>query len=101
MNDSIEFQVLRAVCLATVQGSLKEIAGDILREYHWHNALHQALWEALGAIPTENPEIFRQLLPAQMTRAGFPDVEWEVFFAPHTLSKEKAIALMRRMVKDG
>lgn len=99
MDQPIEIQVLRILCLGTHQGSVREIARSLLRSYPWRNALHQALWNALRAIPSENPEILRQLLPAQMTRLGFPDVEWEEIFAPHSLSKAEAIALMRRMVR--
>ena len=101
MDQSIEIQVLRILCLGTLQGPVGEIAKSLLRGYLWRNSLHQALWNALCAIPSENPEILRQLLPAQMTRLGFPDVEWEEIFAPQSVSKEEAIALMRRMVRGG
>jgi len=99
MDQLIEIMVLRVLCLGTPQGSVKETGKSLLRDYHWQNALHQVLWNAICAIPSENPEILRQLLPAQLTRLGFPDVEWEELFAPHSISREEAISLMRRMVR--
>jgi hypothetical protein len=99
MDQPIEIQVLHALCLGTRQGSVKEAGKSLLRDYRWHNALHQALWNSLCAIPSDDPEILRQLLPAQMTRLGFPDVEWEELFAPHSLAKEDAIDMMRRMIR--
>lgn len=100
MDVPTEIMALRVICLGTPEGSVKEIGKSLLRDYHWSNALHQAIWNALYSLPSENPETLRQLLPARLTRLGFPDVEWEEFFAPHSLSKDEAIALMRRMVEN-
>ena len=97
MEQQIELMILRALCLGTPQGSVKEIARSLLRDYRWHNPFHEAVWNALYSLPSENPEVLRQLLPAKLTRLGFPDVEWEEFLAPHSLSKNQAIALMRSM----
>jgi hypothetical protein len=101
MSEQIEIQVLRVLCLGTPQGSVKEAGKPLLRGYRWHNALHQAVCHALYNLPSENPEVLRQLLPAKLTRLGFPDVEWEKFFAPPSISKDEAIALIRRMVEEG
>jgi len=97
MEQQIELLTLRVLCLGTPQGSVKEIGRSLLRDYRWHNAFHEAVWNALYSLPSENPEVLRQLLPAKLTRLGFPDVEWEEFFAPHSLSQDEAMALMRRM----
>lgn len=70
----------------------------LLRSYHWQAQLHQAIFDALSSIPSDDPAILRQLLPAKLTRMGFPDVEWDEFFTPLSLSRDKAIALVRRMV---
>jgi hypothetical protein len=90
--------ILRALCLGTPQGPIKGVAMPLLGEYHWHAQLHQVIYGALAAIPTDDPAALRQLLPAKLTRMGFPDVEWEEFFAPHSLSREESIALARQML---
>jgi len=46
-------------------------------------------------MPFGSPELARQQLPARLTRAGFPDVEVEDLFRPHSLSQAAAEELMR------
>jgi hypothetical protein len=98
MNESLEFRVLTVLCSGTLQGSAREAAKSLLRDYHWHNSLHKALWDSLCGNRSGDPEILRQWLPAQMTRFGFPDVGWEELFSPNLLSEEEALSLMRRLV---
>ncbi len=97
MDESIEIRVLRVLCQGTPEGPVKDIGESLLRDYHWRSATHRTLWDALRTIPSEDINVLRQLLPAQLTRLGFPDEEWEQLFVPQTLSKEEAVAFMRRM----
>lgn len=90
--------VLRVLCLGTAQGPVKKQLSSMLRHYRWRSALHQVLFRAITDIPSDNPEILRQLLPARLTVMGFPDVEWDEFIAPHLLSKDAAITLVKQMV---
>lgn len=69
----------------------------LLRNYRWRVQLHQVIFNALASIPSDGPALLRQLLPAKLTRLGFPDVEWEEFFAPVSLSRDETIALVRRL----
>ena len=94
----LEKQVLRVLCAGTSQGSVKESLIPLLRSYRWHDQLHEVIFKALAAIPSDDPFILRQLLPSKLTRMGSPDVEWEEFFAPHPLSNEESLALVRRML---
>ena len=71
---------------------------SLLRGYRWKSTLHHAIFNAIESIPSDNSEVLRQLLPAKLTRMGFPDVEWEELFAPPSMSGEEAIALARKMV---
>lgn len=93
----LEKLALRVLCHGTPEGSVKQQLIPILREYHWQSQLHQVIFNAISECPSEKPEVFRQLLPAKLTRMGFPDVEWDEFFAPHTLSMEAVVALVERM----
>ena len=89
--------VLRVLCRGTPQGPVKEALMPLLRDYRWRAQLHQVIFSALAAIPSDDPAVLRQLLPAKLTRMGFPDIEWQGFFAPHSLSRKESIALVRRM----
>ncbi|HUZ47056.1 MAG TPA: hypothetical protein VMW54_10510 [Terriglobia bacterium] len=97
MKHSDEMMALRAFCMGAPQGSIRNVGKSLLANYRWQNVFHEAMWKALLSSPSENPQILRQLLPAKLTRLGFPDVDWEEFFAPHQMSRDDAINLMRRM----
>lgn len=94
----LEKLALRALCLGTPEGPVKETVLPMLRDYQWNFQLHQAVFNVLAAISSDNPAIIRQLLPARLTRLGFPDVEWEEFFSPLSLSKDETLAMIRHMV---
>jgi hypothetical protein len=89
---------LRLLCVGTPQGPVKEVLIPLLRGYPWQSTLHQAIFDALAAAASSDPELIRRLLPAKLTRMGFPDVEWEELFAPLSMSREESIALVRQMV---
>ena len=88
---------LKALCQGTPQGSIREAARRILAHYRWLEPLHQVVYQVVLAMPFDSAELIRQQLPARLTRAGFPDVEVEDFFEPHSLAKEVAEELMRSL----
>lgn len=97
-NLDLEKLILSVLCLGTRQGPVKETLTPLLRDYQWQAPVHQVIFNALAAIPSNDPGVLRQLLPARLTRMGFPDIEWEEFFAPRSLSSEEALDLARRML---
>jgi hypothetical protein len=97
-NLRLEELAIRVLCLGTPQGSVKEAVIPLLLNYPWQSPLHRVVFKALAAIPSNDPSILRDLLPAKLTRMGFPDLAWETFFAPHSLSRDEALALVRRML---
>jgi hypothetical protein len=52
-----------------------------LRTHHWHDPEHRVVFEALTALPGRQASELREQLPAQATRMGFPDVNWQNYFA--------------------
>jgi hypothetical protein len=94
----LEKLALRLLCAGTSQGAVGDGLIPLLRGYQWQSTLHQAVFNAIVSIPSDSPEILRQLLPAKLTRMGFPDVEWEELFAPLSMSGEEAIGLVRQLV---
>ena len=76
----IERSILRQLC-----SRASERCGSALRElaaYGWHDREHQVVYEALLKVRARDPESLRERLPAQATQMGFPDVAWEIYFAP-------------------
>jgi hypothetical protein len=93
----LEHLTLRLLCVGTPQGSLKDVLVPLLRDYRWHWQLHQIIFNAIVVIPSDDPATLRQLLPAKLTRMGFPDVEWEEIFTEPLLSTERAVEMVRQM----
>jgi hypothetical protein len=90
--------VLSALCQGTPQGQVRESARGILAHYRWREPLHQVVYQVLLAMPFDSPELARQQLPARLTRVGFPDVDVEDLFHPHSLSQAAAEELMHNLV---
>jgi hypothetical protein len=55
-----------------------------LRTHRWQDPEHRVVFEALTLLPGHHATELREQLPAQATRMGFPDVNWEEYFAVAT-----------------
>lgn len=97
-NLHLEQFTLRLLCTGTPQGPVKNVLVPLLHDYRWQRQLHQIIFNAIVAIPSDDPATLRQLLPAKLTRMGFPDIEWEEIFTPASLSSEHAVDAVRRML---
>jgi len=58
------------------------------------------LFDCLQALPLERPELIRELLPARLVRAGFPDFDLESFFQAIEVSDEEARRLCRELTES-
>ena len=97
-NLHLEKLALRLLCAGTSEGGALNALIPLLRGYAWQSTLHQVIFDAIAAAPSGDAEMLRRLLPAKLTRMGFPDVEWAEIFCPPSLSSEDGIALVRQMV---
>lgn len=52
-----------------------------LRAHRWQDPEHRVVFEALTLLPGRDATELREQLPGQATRMGFPDVNWEKYFA--------------------
>jgi hypothetical protein len=94
----LEKLALQLLCAGGSEGALQDALIPLLRDYAWRSTLHHAIFEAVRATPSNNLEVLRELLPAKLTRMGFPDVEWDEIFSPSSLSRDEAVALVRQML---
>jgi hypothetical protein len=53
-----------------------------LQRHQWQDPEHRVVFEALTFLPGRNTKELREQLPAQATRMGFPDVDWDEYFSP-------------------
>lgn len=95
---NFEVLVLRLLCAGTSQGAVRDNLVPLLSRYPWSSTLHRAIFRAIVSIPSDDPILLRQLLPAKLTRMGFPDVEWEELFVPVSMTSEEAIESVRKLL---
>jgi hypothetical protein len=86
----LEFRILRALCsrhAAFAAPGKHPVTGRAtilaqLRVHRWQDPEHRVVFEALTLLPGRQSSELREQLPAQATRMGFPDVNWDHYFAP-------------------
>jgi hypothetical protein len=81
---ALERSVLRALCTADSDSGLTiSDAKALLAKYVWRDADHRVVFESLCGLPRDlSRGQLREQLPAQATRLGFPDVDWEKYLKP-------------------
>jgi len=82
----LEREILRMLCdpRGEADGKSREQAVLRLQAHRWRDAEHRIVFEAVAKLPGRNATELRRQLPAQATRMGFPDVQWETYFASNT-----------------
>lgn len=87
--------ILQALCQGTQEGSIRETAALLLRDYVWQEPLYRVIYEVLLSIHGDNPIVIREQLPSRLTLKGFPDAPWEELFDPQDISKSEVEQLMQ------
>jgi len=72
----IERDILRELCAGQIKSQDWHSVLHRLSAYEWKDPEHKVVFDALQAIKSDDAPIRRQELPAQVTRMGFPDVDW-------------------------
>jgi len=83
VHDILDLEQLILTCLC-VSPNLRirrdEILADLAR-HNWRAPEHRVVYEALRRMPGCNSSALRAELPSAATRMGFPDVDWNAYFA--------------------
>lgn len=94
---SLERRILQALCtLEILPQGWDRLAGS-LSEYSWREPDHQVIYDALRGIRSHDATTRRDQLPAQVTRMGFPDVDWSLYFASEEMTEREIEELMRQL----
>jgi hypothetical protein len=72
----MERDILRELCAGQIESNDWRGIVNRLLVYQWRDPEHKVVFDALQAIQSDDAVTRRQELPAQVTRMGFPDVEW-------------------------
>ena len=76
---SIERQILRALCSGPARTKIDHFVHKLLN-YSWREPEHATVFQAIQSLAARGRRSWREELPAETTRMGFPDVEWRRYF---------------------
>ena len=92
-----EQQVLQAMCASPADTGIRELGLVLLSDYSFQKTSHQMVFNALKEIPTGDPAKIRALLPAHLTRKGFPDLDCGPFLASTDFPREEIKEQMKSL----
>jgi hypothetical protein len=72
----IERDILRELCAGPIESRDWHRIIHRLGTYEWKDPEHKVVFDALQAIKSDDAVTRRRELPAQVTRMGFPEVDW-------------------------
>lgn len=78
----LEIALLRALCHRDLPGKRRKTISARLAGYRFTDAIRQVVFEELAELTSLPEENLRPELAACLTRRGFPDVDFDAFFAP-------------------
>jgi hypothetical protein len=94
---SIEQRILCVLCSGAAGADADSIRD--LRNHRWMDAEHRIVFDAFSKLPHCDAKALREMLPAQATRMGFPDVDWQLYFEQSTENPEELHRLVDELLK--
>jgi len=97
---SVESEVLRRLCSSRANATIDRFICDLL-PYRWREPEHATVFEAIRALARTNGAgiVWREELPAQATRMGFPDVEWSDYFGAADSSESPLDEMIAQLLR--
>ena len=94
----LERGTLCALCIRSSANARHETVMRELSNHVWQDAEHRVVFEAIQRLSSSDPKLLREQLPAQTTRMGFPDVNWENYFMAADQAEDDFDALVRDLL---
>jgi hypothetical protein len=94
----LERSTLRALCNG-IGGTGEEFRAAIreLSDYSWRGAEHRIVYDTLARLRAAGGECVAEQLPAQATRMGFPDVDWNLYRQPSEAAQPDISDIVRAL----
>ena len=89
----LERALLNALCSSDLSTSERSTILVRLAGHSWHDADHQMIYSVLRSAPKLDRLALRTYLAAEVTRLGFPDIDFTRYFAPSALSNTNVAKL--------
>jgi hypothetical protein len=94
----LERQILRAICCEPGRSrKMRDAAIKELRAYRWQGAENRIVYDAVTKILKSGDVSAAEQLPAQATRMGFPDVNWELYLQTGERAETDVLGLLREL----
>jgi hypothetical protein len=93
----LERRILRALCRLEISPLNWNRLAASLSEYSWREPDHRVVYDALRGIRSRDATTRRDQLPAQVTRMGFPDVDWSLYFGAEEMPDREIEELIRQL----
>jgi len=77
----LERALLRQLCYVRLTRAAWAKISRALREYSWWDVEHGLVYAAIQRLGPCEPKVLHEQLPAQATRMGFPDIDWQAYFS--------------------
>ena len=94
----LERRILRAICCEPgTSPEERDVAIADLRAYRWQDAENRIVYDAVTKILKSGDVSAVDQLPAQATRMGFPDVNWEHYLRTGERAETDVLGLLRQL----
>ena len=99
-TDALELKLLRVLCTRHEAADPTAKLRASLKTYAWNDPEHRIVFEALCRLAGSLTSLqLREQLPAQATRMGFPDVNWQNYFQAGEIENADIEDLVRRLLE--
>jgi hypothetical protein len=98
---SLEDRILRLLCSNSLSREDLHRAINNLTAYTWVEPEHDVVFQAVQRVATGSRRRLRDELPAQLTRMGFPDVNWPQYLAAVNEKSATFDELFAQLIGDG
>ena len=94
----LERRILRAICCEPgISQQVRDAAIHDLRAYRWQGPENRIVYDAVTKILKSGHVPAAEQLPAQATRMGFPDVNWEHYLRTGERTETDIMGLLRQL----
>jgi hypothetical protein len=95
---AIEARLLGLLCRGDCSASVRDELLAGLAGHAFQCVNHQAVFDCLRELGRENAARIRELLPARLVQAGFPDVDLAPFFLHEEIGGAETATLLRKLL---
>jgi hypothetical protein len=94
---NLERKILRALCGRELAPRNWDQLTASLSAHCWQEPDHRVVYDAMRGIRSRDATTRRDQLPAEATRMGFPDLDWNLCFAPEEMTEGEIEELIRQL----